>query len=35
MDVPMDYAKPIAPDNQITVGFAMNRPKNPAGLLLL
>ncbi|KAJ7334923.1 Alpha/Beta hydrolase protein [Mycena albidolilacea] len=34
MDVPMDYAKPIAPDNQITVGFAMNRPKNPAGLLL-
>ncbi|KAJ7684238.1 Alpha/Beta hydrolase protein [Mycena polygramma] len=34
MDVPMDYAKPIAADNQITVGFAMNRPKNPAGLLI-
>ncbi|KAJ7142072.1 Alpha/Beta hydrolase protein [Mycena crocata] len=34
MDVPMDYAKPRAPDNQITVGFAMNRPKNPAGLLV-
>jgi hypothetical protein len=35
MDVPMDYSKPIAADNQITVGFAMNRPKNPAGLLIL
>ncbi|KAF7353939.1 hypothetical protein MVEN_01080200 [Mycena venus] len=34
MDVPMDYAKAIAPDNQITVGFAMNRPQNPKGLLL-
>ncbi|KAJ6498457.1 hypothetical protein C8R47DRAFT_1111808 [Mycena vitilis] len=34
MDVPMDYAKPIAADNQITVGFAMNRPKDPAGLLI-
>ncbi|KAJ7221372.1 Alpha/Beta hydrolase protein [Mycena pura] len=34
IDVPMDYAKPIAQDNQITVGFAMNRPQNPAGLLL-
>ncbi|KAJ7878565.1 Alpha/Beta hydrolase protein [Mycena olivaceomarginata] len=34
IDVPMDYVKPIAPDNQITVGFAMNRPKKPAGLLL-
>ncbi|KAK7036061.1 Alpha/Beta hydrolase protein [Favolaschia claudopus] len=34
VDVPMDYAKPIASDNQITVGFAMNRPKNPAGLLI-
>ncbi|KAJ7932817.1 Alpha/Beta hydrolase protein [Mycena leptocephala] len=34
MDVPMDYSKPIAADNQITVGFAMNRPKNPAGLLI-
>ncbi|KAF7359014.1 hypothetical protein MSAN_01242100 [Mycena sanguinolenta] len=34
MDVPMDYSLPIGPDNQITVGFAMNRPQNPAGLLI-
>ncbi|KAJ7061501.1 Alpha/Beta hydrolase protein [Mycena amicta] len=34
LDVPMDYSKPIAADNQITVGFAMNRPQNPAGVIL-
>ncbi|KAF8209590.1 Alpha/Beta hydrolase protein [Mycena galopus ATCC 62051] len=34
IDVPMDYTQPIASDNQITVGFAMNRPQNPAGLLI-
>src|ERR1700761_8975321 len=35
LNVPMDYTKPIAKDNQITLGFAMNRPKNPQGLLNL
>jgi hypothetical protein len=35
MDVPMDYTKPFdASTNNITIGFAMNRPKKPSGLLL-
>ncbi|KAF7969924.1 hypothetical protein HWV62_25526 [Athelia sp. TMB] len=31
--VPMDYSKPISSRNNITLGFAMNRPENPQGLL--
>ncbi|KAF7314953.1 hypothetical protein MIND_00009300 [Mycena indigotica] len=34
LDVPMDYSKPMAQDNTITVGFAINRPQKPAGLML-
>ncbi|KAF7295890.1 hypothetical protein HMN09_01132700 [Mycena chlorophos] len=34
IDVPMDYSKPLGPENNITVGFAMNRPQNPVGLML-
>lgn len=34
MDVPMDYTKPFnAVTNNITIGFAMNRPKKSSGLL--
>lgn len=33
LDVPMDYTKPATANNTITLGFAMNRPKNPKGLL--
>ncbi|KAF7970425.1 hypothetical protein HWV62_24169 [Athelia sp. TMB] len=33
LDVPMDYSKPISSSNNITIGFAMHRPKNPQGLL--
>jgi hypothetical protein len=35
MDVPMDYTKPFHPyDNNITIGFAMNRPKKPEGVIV-
>ncbi|KAJ7635317.1 hypothetical protein FB45DRAFT_911269 [Roridomyces roridus] len=35
IDVPMDYTRPFdSATNNITVGFAMNRPRDPAGLLL-
>ncbi|KAJ7628778.1 hypothetical protein FB45DRAFT_1059477 [Roridomyces roridus] len=34
IDVPMDYSKPFDPvANNITVGFAMNRPANPQGVI--
>ncbi|KAJ7860601.1 hypothetical protein B0H14DRAFT_2506294 [Mycena olivaceomarginata] len=34
MDVPMDYTKPFnSVTNNITIGFAMNRPKKSSGLL--
>ncbi|KAJ7263633.1 hypothetical protein B0H12DRAFT_1012205 [Mycena haematopus] len=34
MDVPMDYTKPFnAITNNITIGFAMNRPTKPASVL--
>ncbi|KAF7965755.1 hypothetical protein HWV62_42002 [Athelia sp. TMB] len=33
LDVPMDHSKPISSSNNITIGFAMHRPKNPQGLL--
>jgi type VI protein secretion system component VasA len=35
MDVPMDYTKPFdSVKNNITIGFAMNRPKKrPSGLI--
>jgi CHASE1-domain containing sensor protein len=35
LDVPMDYAKPIAADNKITLGFSMYRPDNPRDLINL
>ena len=31
--VPMDYAKPISATNNITLGLAMYRPKNPKGVI--
>ena len=31
--VPMNYAKAIAPDNNITLGLAMYRPKQPKGVI--
>ncbi|KAJ7513112.1 Alpha/Beta hydrolase protein [Mycena galericulata] len=35
MDVPMDYTKPFdSSSNNITIGFAMNRPQAPQGLIL-
>ncbi|KAJ7513156.1 Alpha/Beta hydrolase protein [Mycena galericulata] len=35
MDVPMDYTKPFdSSTNNITIGFAMNRPQNPKGVVL-
>ncbi|KZP21575.1 alpha/beta-hydrolase [Athelia psychrophila] len=33
LTVPMDYSKSISSSNNITLGFAMRRPKNPVGLL--
>lgn len=33
--VPMDYSKKLSSSNNITLGFAMYRPKNPQGLLNL
>ncbi|KAF8143126.1 hypothetical protein K438DRAFT_1876739 [Mycena galopus ATCC 62051] len=34
LDVPMDYSKPFdAVTNNITIGFAMNRPTNPEGVI--
>jgi hypothetical protein len=33
VEVPMDYAKPISPSNNITLGLAMYRPTNPKGVL--
>lgn len=35
LEVPMDYARPISPTNNITLGFAMYRPKHPMGLINL
>jgi len=35
LDVPMDYTKPIAADNKITLGFSMYRPDKPNGLINL
>lgn len=32
--VPMDYSKKLSSSNNITLGFAMYRPKNPQGLLI-
>ncbi|KAJ7607064.1 hypothetical protein B0H17DRAFT_967634 [Mycena rosella] len=35
MDVPMDYTKPFeSATNNITIGFAMNRPQTPSGLIM-
>jgi hypothetical protein len=35
MDVPMDWSKPFdAASNNITIGFAMNRPTVSSGLIL-
>ncbi|KAJ9615006.1 hypothetical protein H2200_001080 [Cladophialophora chaetospira] len=31
--VPMNYAKPIGPKNNITLGIAMYRPQNPKGVI--
>ena len=31
--VPMDYAKPISPTNNITLGLAMYRPQKPKGVI--
>ena len=33
--VPMNYAKPIGPANNITLGLAMYRPSNPKGVIFL
>ncbi|KAF8134130.1 hypothetical protein K438DRAFT_1997841 [Mycena galopus ATCC 62051] len=34
LDVPMDYSKPFdSVTNNITIGFAMNRPTNPEGVI--
>ncbi|KAJ7511143.1 hypothetical protein B0H11DRAFT_1789361 [Mycena galericulata] len=35
MDVPMDYTKPFdSSTNNITIGFAMNRPHDPKGVII-
>ena len=31
--VPMNYAKPIGAENNITLGIAMYRPQNPKGVI--
>jgi hypothetical protein len=31
----MDYAKPISPNNTISLGFSMYRPDTPLGLVNL
>ena len=33
LTVPMDYSKPIGASNNITLGLAMYRPKNPKGAI--
>lgn len=33
IEVPMDYSKPISASNNITLGLAMYRPKNPKGVI--
>jgi hypothetical protein len=33
--VPMDYATPIGAENNISLGLAMYRPKNPKGVIFL
>lgn len=33
LEVPMDYSKPISASNNITLGLAMYRPKNPKGVI--
>lgn len=33
LTVPMDYSKPISASNNITIGLAMYRPKNPKGVI--
>ncbi|KAJ7784932.1 hypothetical protein DFH07DRAFT_907611 [Mycena maculata] len=34
LDVPLDYSRPFDPNtNNITIGFAMNRPSNPQGVI--
>jgi hypothetical protein len=33
--VPMDYAKPISAQNNITLGIAMYRPEKPKGVVFL
>ncbi|KAK5186997.1 hypothetical protein LTR44_001004 [Exophiala sp. CCFEE 6388] len=33
LEVPMDYSKPISSSNNITLGLAMYRPKNPKGVI--
>lgn len=35
IDVPIDYKKPMGPGNNITLGLAMYRPKNPKGTIFL
>lgn len=35
LDVPMDHAKPMSPNNTVTLDLAMYRPANPQGVLFL
>jgi hypothetical protein len=32
LDVPMDYAEPLAANNIVSLGFSMHRPNKPQGL---
>ncbi|KAI0855530.1 hypothetical protein F4860DRAFT_31951 [Xylaria cubensis] len=35
LSVPMDYGLPFGPDNSITLGLAMHRPRNPKGAIFV
>lgn len=35
LDVPMDYSRPLSPNNTITLGLAMYRPAKPKGVLFV
>lgn len=35
LDVPMDYSRPLSPNNRITLGLAMYRPAKPKGVLFV
>jgi hypothetical protein len=35
IDVPMDYKRPMGSHNNITLGLAMYRPRNPKGVIFL